>query len=75
VAAAFADGRIAGGTIVNSSQNRQVWLPAMRGWITDRNNYAPPVEIGDTMGAFAAGVVIESRNAAYAIGDRLRRRH
>jgi NADPH-dependent curcumin reductase CurA len=45
--------------------------PAMRGWITDRNNYAPPVEIGDTVRAFAAGVVIESRNDAYAIGDRV----
>jgi NADPH-dependent curcumin reductase len=45
--------------------------PAMRGWITDRNNCAPPVEIGDTVRAFAAGVVIESRNDAYAIGDRV----
>jgi len=45
--------------------------PAMRGWITDRNNYASPVEIGDTMRAFAAGVVVESRNDAYAIGDRV----
>jgi NADPH-dependent curcumin reductase CurA len=45
--------------------------PAMRGWITDRNNYTSPVEIGDTMRAFAAGVVVESRNDAYAIGDRV----
>jgi NADPH-dependent curcumin reductase CurA len=45
--------------------------PAMRGWITDRNNYASPVEIGDTMRAFAAGVVVESRIDAYAVGDRV----
>jgi NADPH-dependent curcumin reductase CurA len=45
--------------------------PAMRGWITDRNNYAPPVQIGETMRAFAAGEVVESRNDGYAIGDRV----
>jgi len=45
--------------------------PAMRGWIADRNNYAPPVQVGDTMRAFAAGKVVESRNDAYAIGDRV----
>jgi NADPH-dependent curcumin reductase CurA len=42
--------------------------PAMRGWINDRNNYLPQVEIGDTMRAFAAGVIIESRNDAYPVG-------
>lgn len=45
--------------------------PAMRGWITDSNNYAPRVQIGETMRALAAGVVIESRHAAYAVGDQL----
>ena len=45
--------------------------PAMRGWINDRNNYLPQVEIGDTMRAFAAGVIIESRNDAYAVGDQV----
>ena len=45
--------------------------PAMRGWITDRNNYTSPVEIGDTMRAFAAGVVVESRNDAYEVGVRV----
>jgi NADPH-dependent curcumin reductase len=45
--------------------------PAMRGWITDTNNYASPVEIGDTMRAFAAGVVTDSRHEAYAVGDQV----
>jgi NADPH-dependent curcumin reductase CurA len=45
--------------------------PAMRGWITDKSNYMPRVEIGDTMRAFSAGVVTESRNPAYAVGDQV----
>src|SRR5881397_101327 len=45
--------------------------PAMRGWITDSNNYLPRVQIGDTMRALAAGVVIASRHAAYAVGDQV----
>ena len=45
--------------------------PAMRGWITDKSNYAPRVEIGDTMRAFSAGVVTESRNSGYAVGDQV----
>lgn len=45
--------------------------PAMRGWITDKSNYSPPVQIGETMRAFAAGQVIESRNPKFAVGDRL----
>ena len=45
--------------------------PAMRGWITDNNNYASRIEIGDTMRAFAAGGVVESRNDAYAVGDQV----
>jgi hypothetical protein len=45
--------------------------PAMRGWITDNNNYVSRIEIGDTMRAFAAGEVVESRNDAYAIGDQV----
>src|SRR5690242_9160082 len=43
--------------------------PAMRGWIMDTNNYAPQVQLGETMRAFAAGVVIQSRNDSYAVGD------
>jgi hypothetical protein len=45
--------------------------PAMRGWITDNNNYASRIEIGDTIRAFAAGEVVESRNDAYAVGDQV----
>jgi NADPH-dependent curcumin reductase CurA len=45
--------------------------PAMRGWITDSNNYVSRIEIGDTMRAFAAGEVVESRNDAYAVGDQV----
>ena len=45
--------------------------PAMRGWINDSYNYDSRIEIGDTMRAFAAGVIIESRNDAYAVGDQV----
>src|SRR5688500_16873037 len=43
----------------------------MRGWIADASNYWPQIQIGDTMRAFAAGEVVESRNANYAVGERL----
>ena len=43
--------------------------PAMRGWIADKSNYWPRIEVGDTMRAFAAGEVIESRHPGYAPGD------
>ncbi len=45
--------------------------PAARGWIADASNYWPRIEVGDTMRAFAVGEVIESRNANYAVGDKL----
>jgi NADPH-dependent curcumin reductase len=45
--------------------------PAMRGWIADKSTYWPRIEAGDTMRAFAVGDVIESRNRAYAVGDRV----
>ena len=45
--------------------------PAARGWIADASNYWPRIEVGDTMRAFAVGEVIESRNADYAVGDKL----
>ncbi len=45
--------------------------PAMRGWIIDTNNYASRIEIGDTMRAFAAGVVVESRSDVHAVGDQV----
>jgi NADPH-dependent curcumin reductase CurA len=43
--------------------------PAMRGWMTDRKSYVPPVGIGEVMRAFAAGRVVESKNPKFATGD------
>src|SRR5258706_6464033 len=45
--------------------------PAMRGWVNAAANYSDPVAIGAVMRSFAAGVVIASRNPAYAEGDRV----
>jgi NADPH-dependent curcumin reductase CurA len=43
--------------------------PAMRGWMTDRPSYVPPVKIGEPMRAAAIGQVLESRNAEFKVGD------
>lgn len=43
--------------------------PAMRGWIADKGNYAAPVAIGSVMRALAAGVVTESRDRDYPVGQ------
>ncbi|MDB5975006.1 MAG: NADP-dependent oxidoreductase [Nevskia sp.] len=45
--------------------------PAMRGWIADKSNYWPRIEVGDTMRAFSVGEVIESKNPAYGVGDKV----
>ena len=45
--------------------------PAMRGWILDKSNYSPQIQIGETMRAFSAGEVIESRNPRFAVGEKL----
>ena len=45
--------------------------PAMRGWIADKSTYWPRLEVGDTMRAYSVGEVIESRNPAYAPGDKV----
>ena len=51
-------------------QNRFLSVdPAMRGWIADKSTYWPRIEVGDTMRAFAAGEVVESRHPGYAVGD------
>lgn len=42
--------------------------PAMRGWITDRKSYLPPVQIGAVMRAASLGKVIESNNPLYPVG-------
>jgi len=45
--------------------------PAMRGWIADKNNYSPPVAIGEVMRSLAVGDVIESKSDEWQIGDTL----
>jgi NADPH-dependent curcumin reductase CurA len=45
--------------------------PAMRGWIADKSNYWPRIEVGDTMRAFAVGEVQESKHPEYAVGDQV----
>jgi NADPH-dependent curcumin reductase len=43
--------------------------PAMRGWMNEGKSYIPPVGIGEVMRAGGVGVVVASRNAAFAVGD------
>jgi NADPH-dependent curcumin reductase len=45
--------------------------PAMRGWIADTSTYWPRIVVGGTMRAFSVGEVIESRNPAYAVDDKV----
>ena len=45
--------------------------PAMRGWVNAATNYSTPVPVGGVMRAFAAGVVVASRHADYAEGDKV----
>ena len=43
--------------------------PAMRGWMDDRESYAPPVELGSVMRALGVGEVLESRADGFSAGD------
>jgi len=43
--------------------------PAMRGWMNEGKSYIPPVGIGEVMRAGGVGVVVASKNAAFAVGD------
>ncbi len=43
--------------------------PAMRGWMNEGKSYIPPVEIGAVMRAGGVGVVVASKNPAFAVGD------
>jgi NADPH-dependent curcumin reductase len=43
--------------------------PAMRGWMNEGKSYIPPVGIGEVMRAGGVGVVIASKNGAFAVGD------
>ena len=43
--------------------------PAMRGWMSARPSYVPPVEIGAVMRAGAIGRVIASEHPGFAVGE------
>ena len=43
--------------------------PAMRGWMNDVKSYIPPVGIAEVMRAGGIGVVVASKNPAFAVGD------
>ncbi|HEX3139154.1 MAG TPA: NADP-dependent oxidoreductase, partial [Rhizobacter sp.] len=43
--------------------------PAMRGWMNEGKSYIPPVGIGEVMRAGGVGVVIASKNPAFAVGE------
>ncbi len=43
--------------------------PAMRGWINEGKSYVPPVAIGGVMRSFSVGIVEETRNPAFKVGD------
>ena len=42
--------------------------PAMRGWISDRKSYMPPVQIGEVMRAGSVGKVVDSKHPQYETG-------
>ena len=43
--------------------------PAMRGWMNEGKSYIAPVGIGEVMRAGGVGVIVASKNAAFAVGD------
>lgn len=45
--------------------------PTQMGWVAGRASYVPPVALGEPMRAWCAGVVVESRHAGFAAGDRV----
>ncbi len=45
--------------------------PYMRGRMNDAKSYAAPQRLGEVMGGGAVGVVVESRNPAWAVGDKV----
>ncbi|MFN7930250.1 MAG: NADP-dependent oxidoreductase [Blastocatellia bacterium] len=51
-------------------QNKYLSLdPTNRIWVTDMPSYLPPVGIGEVMRGGGIGEVVESRNAAFNVGD------
>ena len=45
--------------------------PAMRGWMNEGKSYIAPVGIGEVMRAGGVGVVVASKNPAFAVGDQV----
>lgn len=43
--------------------------PGMRGWITPKRSYMPPVQPGEVMRAFGVGEVVQSKAEGLAAGD------
>jgi NADPH-dependent curcumin reductase CurA len=43
--------------------------PAIRGWLDDKPSYMPPIALGDPVRASTIGVVADSRNADFAVGQ------
>lgn len=43
--------------------------PAMRGWIADAGNYSAPVPVGEVMRSLASGVIVDSANPDFAVGQ------
>ncbi len=43
--------------------------PAMRGWMNEGKSYIAPVAIGEVMRSGGVGVVVASKNPAFAVGD------
>ena len=43
--------------------------PAMRGWMTDRKSYIPPIGLGEVMRAGIVGEVVKSNAPQFAVGD------
>ncbi|WP_163831820.1 NADP-dependent oxidoreductase [Spartinivicinus ruber] len=46
--------------------------PAMIGWMSsDTKSYMPPIKLGSVMRSSGIGVVVESKNTDFAVGDRV----
>lgn len=43
--------------------------PTNRIWLTDMDQYMPPVQIGEVMRGFGIGQIVQSRNANYKVGQ------
>ena len=51
---------------------RNIYLsldPTIRGWMNETDTYMPAIQIGEVMRGGGVGVVVESHNPQYAVGD------